>query len=303
MFGRLRLQIGRLFGIGIYLHWTFFLLPCWILYQFSQDDPAGLGLAVWAGLLTCIFGCVILHELGHALTARRFGIGTTDITLYPIGGVARLERMSDKPWEEFWIAIAGPAVNIAIVTVIAFLFAVGGVSALMMGLVIPEKIVLFFLILAVTNLMLAIFNMVPAFPMDGGRILRSLLSSRIGHLQATRIAAGIGVFAAIGLAILGILGSPPNYILVAIGIFVLFAGQQERMYVEWVHHQKKMKEMMEATPFSSPFFHKQADFSNGEVRPIEPVSGFAFRPNISVYVWDNDSETWVKESRPPGDSL
>ena len=104
-------KIGRVFGIDLFIHWTFFLLPLWAVLQ-EHNNPLGtLGLL---GLLFCVFGCVILHELGHALTARYFGIGTRDITLYPIGGVARLERMSEKPWEEFWIAVGGPAVNVAI---------------------------------------------------------------------------------------------------------------------------------------------------------------------------------------------
>src|SRR5436309_2096354 len=106
-------KLGKAFGIDVFIHWTFLLLPIWVL--FSNLGAGGPVLAVYAlALVLTLFGCVVLHELGHAMAARRFGIRTRDITLYPIGGVARLERMSEKPGEEFWIAVAGPAVNLAI---------------------------------------------------------------------------------------------------------------------------------------------------------------------------------------------
>src|SRR6266446_5240096 len=111
-------KLGTAFGIGIYVHWTFLLLPLYLV--FSGGGPGhGPAVAYILALIAAVFGCVVLHELGHALTARRFGIGTRDITLYPIGGVARLERMSERPWEEFWIAVAGPAVNVGIAAVLA----------------------------------------------------------------------------------------------------------------------------------------------------------------------------------------
>src|SRR5271155_2399026 len=108
----MRLKIGSGFGIPVYLHWTFLLVPLWVLY--NQPNSAEDNLALVFTLLPLIFACVVLHEFGHALAARYFGIGTHDITLYPIGGVARLKRMSDKPLEEFVISVAGPAVNVAI---------------------------------------------------------------------------------------------------------------------------------------------------------------------------------------------
>ena len=112
-------KVGRLFGIDIFIHWTFLLLPLSVIISERGAGETPLGTVGVLAVLFAIFGCVVLHELGHALTARLFGIGTRDITLYPIGGVARMERMSEKPWEEFWIAVGGPAVNV----VIALLFA------------------------------------------------------------------------------------------------------------------------------------------------------------------------------------
>src|SRR6202035_39337 len=107
------IKIGRFFGINLFIHWTFWLLPLWVVYTHAAEPNSG-PLAFLLALLGALFGCVVLHEYGHALAARFFGIATRDVTLYPIGGVARLERMSEKPWEEFWIAVAGPAVNVVI---------------------------------------------------------------------------------------------------------------------------------------------------------------------------------------------
>src|SRR5262249_12925006 len=119
------LKLGRLFGIGIYVPWTFLLLPAGVV---GMNLGNGVSMALCAGgLVLAMFGCVLLHELGHALTARYYGIGTRDITLLPIGGVARLERMSEKPWEEFWIAVAGPAVNVVIAGVLSVVLLLVGV--------------------------------------------------------------------------------------------------------------------------------------------------------------------------------
>src|ERR1043166_5453405 len=157
------LKIGRFFGINLYLHWTFWLLPLWIILTPSRGLPLPLEL----GVLAFMFGCVVLHEYGHALTARLFGIATRDVTLYPIGGVARLERMSEKPLEEFAIAIAGPLVNLAIAALL--LIGTAAVSVLAPALLTgaPAEVIW---LLVVLNLMLFAFNLLPAFPMAGGRI-------------------------------------------------------------------------------------------------------------------------------------
>ena len=170
-------RLGSAFGIGICILRTFLLLPLWVLV--GTWGVSGLHMAVYSVVfLLTIFGCVVLHELGHALMARRFGIGTRDITLYPIGGVARLERMPEKPLEEFLIALAGPAVNVVIAAVLAIavlfelLFTLNSADT-------PFRYdfgsnFLFDLLFA--NIFLVLLNMLPAFPMDGGRVLRALLA-------------------------------------------------------------------------------------------------------------------------------
>jgi Zn-dependent protease/CBS domain-containing protein len=174
-----------------------------------------------------IFGCVILHEFGHALTARRFGIKTEDITLLPIGGVARLERMPDDPKEELLVAAAGPAVNVAIAAVLAvILFFTGRFSNLL-----PEDPFAgsFLANLMFVNIALVIFNLLPAFPMDGGRVLRALLATRMDYLRATTIAANIGQAMAIAFGLFGLFRSP---LLIFIAIFVYLGAEGESRLVQ-----------------------------------------------------------------------
>jgi Zn-dependent protease len=165
-----------------------------------------------------IFGCVVLHELGHALAARRFGISTRDITLLPIGGIARLERMPRNPYQEFVIAVAGPAVNVVIAAALFTGLTFAGVT----GIFDPA---LLLVQLMWANVALVLFNMLPAFPMDGGRVLRSVLAMRMSYERATNIAATIGQGLAIVFAVLGILASNISLLLVA--LFVFFAARGE----------------------------------------------------------------------------
>ncbi|MDX1388001.1 MAG: site-2 protease family protein [Acidobacteriota bacterium] len=206
---RWSVRLGSLFGIPIYLHMTFLLLLGGLgILQLIQG---GLAAALFTTtLVVAVFGSVLLHEFGHALTARHYGIGTRDVTLLPIGGLARLDRLPTNPRHELWIALAGPAVNVAIAGVLAIWIALFGGA--------------FFAQLMMINLALAAFNLLPAFPMDGGRVLRALLAQRMGRVPATDIAATIGK----GLAIVfGIVGLFFNPMLVFIAIFVWFGAQQE----------------------------------------------------------------------------
>jgi Zn-dependent protease len=189
-------KLGRVAGINVYLHPTFLLLLAFI--------GAGQGGLAAVLLLSATFFCVLLHEFGHALTARRFGIETEDITLYPIGGVARLRRMPRAPGAELLIALAGPAVNALIVLGLGLVRWLGFGGSLLSSSPLDQ----FVLELMVINAVLGIFNLIPAFPMDGGRVLRALLSGWLGRARATMIAAGLGR----GLALLFGLYSLSNFV-------------------------------------------------------------------------------------------
>lgn len=218
-------RIGELAGIGIYVHWSFLILPG--LIGLSAFNQAGAAAALDAVLFVlAIFGCVVLHELGHALTARQFGVGTRDITLLPIGGVANLERMPRHPIQELLIAVAGPAVNVAIVIAIVLWFQVSG----RIGTLLPEGLFTgsFLVRLLWANVGLTVFNLLPAFPMDGGRVLRSLLAMLLPYSQATDVAAIVGQVVAVLLGLLGLFG---NFTLVLVALFVFFAGRAEAAMV------------------------------------------------------------------------
>lgn len=218
---RWSIDIARIVGITVRLHTTFILLLIWIAVgHYTQGGwPAAVqGLAFIVG----IFGSVLLHEFGHALAARRYGIKTPDITLLPIGGVARLERLPDDPREELVVAIAGPLVNVAIVAVLlGGLFLTGRVGLLAKFDLIGGD---FFAQLLLVNIWLVLFNLVPAFPMDGGRILRSLLASRLGFARATNIAASVGQVFAFIFVLIGFFSNP---MLIFIGLFVYMGAAGE----------------------------------------------------------------------------
>ena len=212
-------KLGTLAGIGVYLHWSFWLLPGWVLLS------AGGGLAGTIGsilFIFAIFGCVVLHELGHALMARHYGIGTRDITLYPIGGVASLLRMPRRPSQELAIALAGPAVNVVIAGILFAVLMVAGISlqSSMFSLVGGS----FLLNLLVVNVFLVAFNMLPAFPMDGGRVLRAFLAMRKPYVRATEIAARVGQGVAM---VLGLIGLWTGGTLLFVALFVFLAAQAE----------------------------------------------------------------------------
>lgn len=210
---RRALRLGRYAGIDVFLHWSFALLILWVGAMSWRQ--AGNLVAVRDGILVVLglFFCVLLHEYGHALTARRFGIGTRKITLLPIGGVALLAAMPARPVEEILIALAGPAVNIVIAALVTIWLSLGLPSG--DG---------FLTVMREANLLLAGFNLLPAFPMDGGRVLRALIWFRTSVTRATWIAAWIGRVVAVGLGLYGVFNNP---ILVLIAVFVWYAGGAE----------------------------------------------------------------------------
>jgi Zn-dependent protease/CBS domain-containing protein len=218
--------IGRLFGSELRVHATFFLLLLWI--GASAFASGGLEAAlVNLAFIIALFACVVAHEFGHALMARRFGIATPDITLLPIGGLARLERMPEKPAQEIAVALAGPAVNVVIWAVLVGVFRVQTDPSVLLEIENPAEG--FWGRLAIVNLFLVLFNMLPAFPMDGGRVFRALLAMRLSRVAATRAAALAGQVMAFLFGFLGLMSGNPLLILVA--IFVFLAAMAESGHV------------------------------------------------------------------------
>ena len=252
-------KLGQVAGIGIFVHWTFLLLIAWVVYLFVSEGSDLAGVVNGIVFVLAIFGCIVLHELGHALTARQFGIQTRDITLLPIGGVARLERMPENPTQELLVALAGPAVNVLIAAVLAAILLCWAVVASASQ---PEvsgsllewlnamadampKWVIFLLSLLAVNLVLFVFNLVPAFPMDGGRVLRSLLAQTLDYVQATQIAASIGQTLAILFGVIGLFGIPgwigQQPMLLFIALFVYLGAEQEA-------HMVRVRSVMRGVP-------------------------------------------------------
>jgi Zn-dependent protease/CBS domain-containing protein len=214
----------RLFTVGgtaVRVHVTFALLLAWIWFMHYRIGGAP---AAWEGVafVLAVFACVVLHEFGHVAAARYFGIKTPDITLLPIGGVARLERMPEEPGREFIVAIAGPLVNVVIAALIMLVLGYS-VGAEQMAQI-EDPRVGFLTRLAGVNIFLVLFNLIPAFPMDGGRVLRAALASRMSWSRATEVAATIGQ----GLAfVFGFVGLFYNPLLIFIAIFVYLAAAAE----------------------------------------------------------------------------
>lgn len=228
------LSLGSIFGIKVQIHWTFLILLGWIVLS-NMRAGAGMQQTIWAVLfILAIFACVTFHEFGHALAAKRFGIVTKDITLLPIGGLARLESIPEKPKEELIVALAGPLVNILIAPVL-YPFSNYALNMENMDQLAAINGTNFVFNIMIINLWLAIFNLIPAFPMDGGRVLRALLSFKLERHKATRLAANIGQMVAIGFVILGFMANP---FLIFIGFFIFLGAQSE---AELTHAQSILK--------------------------------------------------------------
>ncbi|MBL7798303.1 MAG: site-2 protease family protein [Saprospiraceae bacterium] len=247
------LKLFTWFGIPVYLHWSFgliFLYALWISYANNLDTLN----TVWLmGYFAALFGCVLLHEYGHALTARRYGVRTQDIILTPIGGIARLERMPEKPVQEFLVAIAGPLVNVVLAALLFFLgkllfegdrwtlfnwvleqnMMFGGETEDMDVLeetgITPSGLLYYLPVLLLTNIALVVFNLIPAFPMDGGRIFRALLAMRLGRVRATQLASWMGQAIAVLFVVFGLWKNA--FSLALIGIFVFTTARAENNMV------------------------------------------------------------------------
>lgn len=215
-------KLGKFAGIDVYIHATFLLLIGWVGYSHWVEHQNWGEVLKGIGFILALFASVILHEYGHALTARKYGIKTRDITIYPIGGVARLERMPDKPIEELWVALMGPAVNVVIAGILfGYLFLTSSLVPLTDLTVASGS---FLERLMTVNLSLVLFNLIPAFPMDGGRVLRALLAMRMDYVKATQIAASIGQGMALVFGFIGLFSNP---FLLFIAFFVWIGASQE----------------------------------------------------------------------------
>ncbi|MEX0904715.1 MAG: site-2 protease family protein [Balneolaceae bacterium] len=226
------LQLGRIAGIRVQIHWTFWFLILFVVFVVLARGGNFEEILWSTAFILALFACIVFHEFGHALTARLYDIDTRSITLLPIGGVANLVELPEKPRVEFIVAIAGPAVNVVIAALIWLTVPLEGFlgqdpETLQEELgVISGQNFMFYLFTA--NVIIVVFNLLPAFPLDGGRMARALLSIKLGRVKATRAAAALGKFLA---AVLFFIGLFYNFILALIAVFIYFGAESENMMV------------------------------------------------------------------------
>jgi Zn-dependent protease len=269
------LRIGTAFGIGVYVHWTFLLIVFLALASAASGD------LVTAFAIIPVFGCIVLHELGHALMARSYGIGTRDITLLPIGGVARLEQMIERPSEEVAIAVAGPLVNVVIAVGLGVGMALSGNWTHFDGSLAAKLTVT----LLVWNVVMVLFNLIPAFPMDGGRVLRAVLAMGLGRLRGTEIAVGVSKVLAVLFIAVGVTSLMPGLslpysspFLAVIGLFVLVAGDQELAMLRYQSRPRASRLTIDQPP---------------AVLPVQPPVHPA-QPEFSGFIWDPRAGAWIE---------
>ena len=240
------LTLGRIAGTAVRIHVTFLLLLAWIGFAAWQSGGAA---AAWSGIafILLLFACVLAHEFGHILMARRFGIPTPDVTLLPIGGVAMLERMPDKPGQQLAVAIAGPAVNVVIAAALLFwLAATSDQTQMSDGMNrVQDPQVSLVARLASANVFLVLFNLIPAFPMDGGRVLNALLAMRMDKRRAMQISARIGQMMALVFGFVGLLWGNPLLVFIAIFVYMAAAAEAQSSSVEDVTSNLIVADAME----------------------------------------------------------
>jgi Zn-dependent protease len=208
-------------GVPVRIHWTFLILLAWVFGAGAIEGGSWRTGAVSLALVVAIFVCVVAHEFGHILTARAFGIRTRDVTLLPIGGIATLERMPGRPWQELVVALAGPLVNVVIaVALLPGLFWAGSLDPSAQIAQPASSPAGFLASVAVINIWLVVFNLIPAFPMDGGRMLRALLAIRTDRVTATRAAVIVGQVLAVAMALVGVFAGLPMLLILSIFIFI-----------------------------------------------------------------------------------
>ncbi len=251
-----RLKIGRFAGIDVFLHWTFLFSPIYVAFDGWRNgfNLAQIGILIL--LLLTVFFCIVLHEFGHSLTAKLFGVKTKDIMITPIGGLARLTKMPRRPLEELVITLAGPLMNLLIAALLSLYIWLTAAEFIPTGQVFP-RISDFPMLLVWVNLFLFSFNLIPAFPMDGGRILRSSIAFFVGFEQATMIAGRLGQILAIAFMTFGVFvlvfqgwlnssilswANPMAAPLAIIGAFVFFAASSEMGYSRYLLEEAALKD-------------------------------------------------------------
>jgi Zn-dependent protease len=275
------LHLGKCSGIDLYIHPTFWISPLFVLMRGLTSGVQLVDIAFDVLFVFAVFACIVLHELGHALAARAYGIGTRNITLYPIGGVASLERMPEKPSREIAIALAGPAVNLVIAGAmfVGLLIASSIFIAPTFSVMTQNPLALFAINVLVANLFLFAFNLLPAFPMDGGRVLRALLAMRMTRLRATTVAVTVGTLVAICLGIIGVLRGEWGLVVLAIAVYML--GQAELAMMRLREAGRVIRERAE------DYFYPPED--EPEPSPHGPPS-----PGFSGLAWDATRRVWVE---------
>jgi len=224
-------KIGRVAGIDLKVHWTFFLLLAFYAFAGYQGSGSLTNALVTALVIVALFVCVVLHEYGHSLVAQRLGIEIQDITVLPIGGVARLKSLPERPWDEVKIAIAGPLVNVVLAPIFFAIALLLGASPLDIANILEggNSLGQIFAYLGYINVALVVFNLIPAFPLDGGRVLRGLLATRLGAVRATDVSATIGQFFAAAFFLIGLLGG--NFLLALVAVFIFYGATGEAQMV------------------------------------------------------------------------
>lgn len=223
-------KIGRAFSIDVKVHWTFFLLLAFFAYLSYTTTGSWVDALITTGIIVALFLCVVMHEYGHSIVAQRLGSEVQDITILPIGGLARMKTMPERPIDEVKVAVAGPLVNIVLAPIFIGLAFVFGFDLATISNVFEsqDSVGNVLLYLGGINIFLVVFNMIPAFPMDGGRVLRGLLATRFGPVRATNIASVTGQFFALAFFVFGLLSNP---ILALIAVFIFFGANGERQMV------------------------------------------------------------------------
>ena len=299
-------RIGRIAGTDIKVHVTFLLLVgWWAVMGYQEGGPSG---ALSGALsLLALFACILLHEFGHILMARRFGVRTPDVILLPIGGVARLERIPDEPKQELLIALAGPAVTFAIIVLLYLLLQLRG-SPVAIGELTPDTP--FLAQLMAVNIYLLLFNLIPAFPMDGGRVLRAILSSRMGLVRGTRVAARLGQTLAVVGGLYGITKPAPLLVLVAFFVFLGANAEASSVETRAAGEGLQVRQMM-VTDFRTVPVHATLNQAvelllSGEQREFPVVDnlgrteGLLTRDNLIRGLSQRGSDSTVADAMTPG---